>query len=290
MHEGLARYLQVRWRGNADGKLSSFDEHLLANALKKNKLVSFDDMHPSMAKLPSQEAAALAFAEVSTMLAYIHNSIGNAGLRKAILGIKRGRTARESVAQVMGKDWSKVERDWIKHLKSSRLKSKRFAERSKQIRFRKGKGADDNVGVEDIKNDKAKKFTRLGGMLRARGKLRAAAIEYEKALKFAGNVDPLISAKLSRVYLELGRFDEAAATAEPILDIDEMDPVPPTTLGAARLAAGNFEAASKAFDRALRISPFDLRVRCGLAESYEALNDKRAKRERGACQLLQQVR
>ncbi len=290
MHEGLARYLQVRWRGPADGKLGSLDEHLLAAALKKNKLVSFDDMHPSMAKLPSQEAAALAFAEVSTMIAFVHQEVGDAGLRQLILNVKNGKSARKSVAEVMGKKWPAVEKDWIANLKSSRLKTKRFAERSRTITFRKGEGSDENVGVEAIKNDKARKFTRLAGMLRARGKTSAAAIEYEKAHKLAGSLDPLIGAKLSRVYLELGRFEEAIRIAEPLLDIDEMDPVPPTTLGAARLASGDHQGASVAFEQALRISPFDLRVRCGLADSYQQLGDKRASREREACELLQQVR
>lgn len=290
MHEGLARYLQVRWRGPADGKLGTLDEHLLSAAVKKNKLVSFDDMHPSMAKLPSQEAAALAFAEVSTMIAFVHRTAGDSGLRQAILGVKDGKSARKSVAEVMGKKWPQVEADWIRHLKGSRLQSKKFAERGRTIRFRKGKGNDENVGVEAIKNERARKFTRLAGMLRARGKTAASAIEYEKAHKLAGSADPLIGAKLSRVYLELGRYPEAIAVAEPLLDIDEMDPVPPTTVGAARLASGNFQGASDAFERALRISPFDLRVRCGLAESYQELGDKRAVREREACELLQQVR
>jgi hypothetical protein len=71
LHEGLARFEQVRWRQPADGALSRMDEHLLATALAKRSLISFDDMHPSMAKLPSQEAAALAFAAVHTMVAYL---------------------------------------------------------------------------------------------------------------------------------------------------------------------------------------------------------------------------
>ncbi len=290
MHEGLARYLQVRWRGPADGKLGTLDEHLLSAALKADKLVSFDDMHPSMAKLPSQKAAALAFAEVSTMLAFVHRSVGDTGLRRAILAVKDGKSARKAIAEVMGTSWRQVEADWIRHLKTSRLQSKKFAERSRTIRFRKGEGNDENVGVEDIKNARARKFTRLAGMLRARGKTAASAIEYEKAHKLTGSSDPLIGAKLSRVYLELGRYQEAIAVAEPLLDIDEMDPVPPTTVGAARLASGDFRGASDAFERALRISPFDLRVRCGLAESYGELGDKRAVREREACELLQQVR
>ncbi len=290
LHEGLARYLQVRWRGKADGKLTSFDEHLLSQALKKDTLISFDKMHPSMAKLPSQEAAALAFAEVSTMIGYIHKTVGDGGLQSAIKNIRDGMGARKAVAQVMDTRWSDLERDWIRHLRSAKLQSKRFAERGRKVRFRKGKGDADNVGVEAIANEQAKKFTRLAGMLRAGGRPAAAAVEYEKALALSGPDDPLIGAKLSRVYLELGRNQEAIALAEPLLTLDEMDPVPPTTLGAAKLASGDHSGARTAFELALRISPFDVRVRCGLAESYEQLNHKAASRERQACEYLQQVR
>lgn len=290
LHEGLARYLQIRWRGPSTGALGPFDEHLLASALKTNSLVSFDDMHPSMAKLPSQEAAALAFAEVSTMLAFVHQTVGNEGLRRAILDVGHGNSAKKAVADTMGRDWKALESDWIHHLKSSRLQSKRFAERGHSIRFRKGEGDTDNVGIEAIKNDDAKRFTRLAGMLRARGFSAAAALEYEKALALSGPEDPLIAAKLSRVYLELGRFSEAIAMAEPLVALNEMDALPPTTLGAAKLATGDVKGASKAFELALRISPFDTRVRCGLADSYSQTGDKRATREREACEYLQRIK
>lgn len=290
LHEGLARYLQIRWRAPADGALGTRDEHLLATALKKNKLVSFDDMHPSMAKLPSQDMAALAFAEVGTMVSFVHKTVGNEGLQKIITSQKRGMGARKAVAEVMKRDWSAVESDWKKNLRDSRLQSKQFADRSQRIRFKKGSGNDDNVGIEAIRSKKARKFTRLAGMLRARGKPAAAAIEYEKALSQSSAGDPLISAKLSRVYLELGRYEEAIKLAQPLLAIDEMNSVPPTTLGAAYLASGDHKRAGESFELALRINPFDPSVRCGLAKSYRASGDKRAAREQDACQLLQQVR
>ena len=38
-----------------------------------------------------------------------------------------------------------------------------------------------------------------------------------------------------------------------------------------------------AFEQAVRVSPFDPAVRCGLADGYAALSDPRAARERAAC-------
>src|SRR5690606_21850179 len=67
LHEGLAKYSESLWRDGVPGlALDPASENLLASAVKKNDLVTFEQMHPSMAKLPSQEKTALAFAEVFT--------------------------------------------------------------------------------------------------------------------------------------------------------------------------------------------------------------------------------
>ena len=47
--------------------------------LRKGRLITFDEMHPSMAKLPSQEAAALAYAEVYTLVGWMQQKIGYKG-------------------------------------------------------------------------------------------------------------------------------------------------------------------------------------------------------------------
>jgi hypothetical protein len=65
LQEGLAKFLERRWREPAGGRIPPAMEHLLAKALHTGHLISFDAMHPSMAKRPSAEAATLAFAEVA---------------------------------------------------------------------------------------------------------------------------------------------------------------------------------------------------------------------------------
>jgi tetratricopeptide (TPR) repeat protein len=112
-----------------------------------------------------------------------------------------------------------------------------------------------------------------------------AAIEYEKALAADGE-DAFVAAKLSRTYLELERYAEAAKLATPLIELDENDASAATTLGLAHLATGEHEAAARAFELALRVSPFDPAVRCGLAEAYGSTGDGRSKREREACGKL----
>ena len=140
--------------------------------------------------------------------------------------------------------------------------------------------------VDRVASDKARKFARLGGLLRTRGMNQAAALEYEKAID-AGGPDDYVAAKLSRTYLELGQHERAIELAEPLPGADEGDASPHVTLGVAYLAIGKADKAAVAFEDALRINPFDPTVRCGLAEAYVATGaQSRAKREQRACAIL----
>jgi len=263
---------------------------LLANALKKRRLIPFKKMHPSMAKLPSQEAVALAFAEVHTMVAYLHAQAGYDGLRRIIVKLRDGKSAPRAIAEVLDTRWPKVQRAWKRHLRSAKLKTSRaLAGRasSRRIRFGKGGEKDENVGIEEIANAQAKKYSRLGGMLRARGMAEAAAMEYEKALAITGREDLFVAGKLSRTYLELEQYDKAIELAAPLVEADPADALPATTLGLAELATGNLERARNGFEIALSVSPFDPAVRCGLAEVYARLGQRElTKREQKACRTL----
>jgi tetratricopeptide (TPR) repeat protein len=296
LHEGLARFQQTRWRKAPDASLSPMDSHLLGTALKQRKLISFDEMHPSMAKLPSQEAAALAFAEVFTMIGYLHEQVGYQGIRQAITLQREGRSARRAVAEVLGKPWAAVERDWkgyLRRLDPSPQRALSGRASSRRIRFDKGGEHEENVGVEEVANARAQKHARLGGMLRARGMNEAAAAQYEKALAAApGGQDalanPFIASKLSRIYLELGRAEDAIRLAGPLAQADENDAAPVVTLGLAYLATSRPDEARGAFEIALRVSPFDPTVRCKLSDLYaSAGQNELARREREACARLQ---
>ncbi|HEY0193154.1 MAG TPA: tetratricopeptide repeat protein, partial [Kofleriaceae bacterium] len=177
LQEGLARLEQTRWRHPPELQLSATEQALLAAALRKGRLITFDEMHPSMAKLPSQEAAALAYAEVYTLVGWMQGKIGYKGIRDALIAQRDGKSARRAVAEALGMTWPAVEKEWRTHLKVGDTK----ARAGKPIKFAKGGVESENIGLEQV-NARARKHARLGGMLRARGLAEAAVIEYEKAL------------------------------------------------------------------------------------------------------------
>jgi tetratricopeptide (TPR) repeat protein len=287
LQEGLARFEQARWRSPQASALPRADQSLLASALRTRRLIDLDDMHPSMAKLPSQEAAALAYAEVFTLVAWMHGKVGYEGLRQVIARQKDGKSARRAVSEVMGMSWPEVEKTWRAYLGKLNLSGgKALAGRAgRRIRFDKGGRDDDNVGVDEVSHARARKHARLGGMLRARNMLDAASIQYEKALTVVPG-DPFVAGKLARTYVELGKHDRAVELARPLLAVDDQDAAPAVTLGVALAARGDHAAARDAFEQALRTSPFDPAVRCGLADVYDRLKDPRVGRERSACERL----
>ena len=279
LQEGLARLEQSRWRRPPELQLSATEQALLAQALRKGRLITFDEMHPSMAKLPSQEAAALAYAEVYTLVGWMQGKIGYRGIRDALLSQRDGKSARRAVAEALGMSWTSVEKEWRNHLKVGDTK----ARAGKPIKFAKGGVTSENVGLEQI-NIRARKHTRLGGMLRARGQNEAAVVEYEKAL--AGGPEPFVAGKLARTLIELGRYDRAIELATPLVAADDHDAVAAVTLGMARSARHQWKEAIAAYEQALGVSPFDPTTRCGLAEAYAQTTDLRAARERAACDQL----
>jgi len=279
LQEGLARFEQVRWRKAPGVTLTNSEQAMLAAALKKGRLITFDEMHPSMAKLPSQDAAALAYAEVYNLVGWMHGKVGFKGIREILAAQKDGKSARRAVSEVLALPWPKIEQAWHASLKPTAQPVRA----GKPIQFGKGGVDSENVGLEQV-HTRARKHARLGGMLRARGALEAAAIEYEKAL--AVGPDPFVAGKLARTLVELGRHDRAIELATPLVAADDHDAVAAVTLGIARLSRQEWPQAIAAFEQALRMSPFDPTTRCGLADAYGKTSDGRAARERAACDQL----
>ncbi|MEO6774550.1 MAG: tetratricopeptide repeat protein, partial [Kofleriaceae bacterium] len=91
MQEGIARFEQTRWRRPAEVVLTATEQALVTAALRKGRLITFDEMYPSMAKLPSQEAAALAYAEIYTLIGWMQSKVGFKGLRDALVAQRDGK-------------------------------------------------------------------------------------------------------------------------------------------------------------------------------------------------------
>ncbi|HXJ23648.1 MAG TPA: tetratricopeptide repeat protein [Polyangia bacterium] len=281
LQEGLAKFLERRWREPAGGRIAPPMEHLLAKALRSGHLISFEAMHPSMAKLPSAEDATLAFAEVENAVAYLHAKGGMAALRDAIARVASGEDARQAVAAAAGQTWPQFERGWRAFMIAQRYKTFPAIDIA-TTHIRKAnaiasgrKPAEEDALTSTLKGSAPFRYLRLGNIMLAHERPRAAAAEYEKGAKaVAGGVrgDPsagwIFPVKLGRTYLALGEPDRALKALGAVQTIYPDLPWPHLIAGQAHLALGDAAGAVDLLRASIAENPFDPRVHCALAQAY----------------------
>lgn len=274
LQEGLAKFLERRWRQPPSAELPPSMEHLLAKGLASGKLITFEQMHPSMAKLPKAEDAALAFAEVATAVAALHAQHGMQALRTAIEKVRDGADARTAVAVAVGGTWPQFEREWKTFMSAQKYKTypglepvTRKFRKASAIASKRGPNEDEAITGMDASS----KYLRLGNMLLLRNRPRAATVEYERGAKAAGPGDWVFPVKLGRVYLALNDADRALSAVTDVLALYPELPWPHLIAGQAHLAKGDAPRAIAALNSSLAANPFDPSVHCALADAYGKL-------------------
>lgn len=278
-HEGLAKLYERSWRGLTPAAyLQPATAGLLSGAAHGDKLIAFDRMHPSIAMLPSQEEAALAFAQVVTFLERFRKEQGDQGLARAINAMAEGRDARVALAEVAGKDFAALEKAWQEGLRSMPALSKPS---ELKLRFiENAKDADESL---DVTVDRARKHLRIGDMLWGRGRKRAAEVEYTRARKFAPT-DPILASRVARASLSNQRPKDAVPALDAAL-ADHPSHAPLHALrGEALLALGEQSPGLSSMREALRLNPFDPTPHCELARLSSDRGEQA--RERASCVLL----
>ncbi|MCB9727666.1 MAG: tetratricopeptide repeat protein [Deltaproteobacteria bacterium] len=284
IHEGLAKYFEGYWRRGHVPALDRRSEDLLARALGDGSLISFEAMSPSMAKLPSQEATATAFAEVFTVIQYLERQAGPAVAARLVSAMGEGRSDRDAVAEVAGIPWGRFEPAWKGFLKEAGLR--RMDDVFDQRLLFKGQDTEASE-LDAIKGEAARKFVWLGDRMRLSERWKAAAKEYAKASAEVGPDTPIVQSKLGFALLQLGRVDEAIAALEPPLSLYPSYMLLRVYLGDAYLRRGDYERAREHLEAAILNNPFDPEVHGHLAKALSALGrEAEAQRERQAQELV----
>lgn len=257
LHEGIAKYIETAWRDRPGLGLSIEQQRSLQEAAKKGKLIPFSKMHPSMAKLKSQEETGLAFAEVFTFIEYLVDLKGWEGIRAVFSKLAGGMSDAEAVAAVYGAPLTTLSDRWMASLKTRKIRAEGVdagAERPVVIKERPEAPDDSLHGV----SKEGRRFARAADLLFARGRVKAAQKELEKAMKVAPS--PLLGAKLAVVALSNRDLDGAERAARAALDETSDLAGPYLTLAEVLAERKKTEDALKALDRAASINPFDPRI------------------------------
>lgn len=278
LHEGIAKFFENRWRTQKNARLAPISEDLLARANKHKKLIRFEAMSPSMAKLPTQEDTALAFAEVFTVVELLYGKGGETAINKLLNNMRDGMSDRNAVAGVAQKTFKRFQREWRMYLNEKRLKQLPVHARNRLL-FRGQDAPRDEL--QDISQSQARQLTYLGDRLLVKGRYKAAAKEFAKALAKVGGPNPTVSAKLALALLRQGRHKQVPIVVGPALKLNPQHVLLYLYRGKAKLAMGNYEGARQDLVEAIRLNPFDPEVHGLLAQAFAKLgNVREAEKER----------
>lgn len=283
LHEGIAKTLEARWNSDTPGPLEPALAALLEDAAHSGALIPFERMHPSLAKLPTQEQASLAFAEVQSLVRHVLRRAGLPGLRAALGRVREGEPAESAIGRAAGTSWFRLVEQWRAELRGRRTAPE--AARVLVRRFREEGDADgDDAG--EIREQRAQRLVRLGDLLWERQRRAAAAVEYEAAVRVTPG-EPIVANRAARALLETGRAAEVEARLAPTLALYADFPLTWVHLGRARAATGDAEGAAAAFTRAVGVNPFDPEVACSLERLHRAAGrPEEAERAATACRAL----
>ena len=268
LHEGIAKFYESAWDGAPGRALKPYSEKLLADAVRDDKLITFAQMHPSMAMLPSQEATGLAFAEVFTVIEFLRKRYGVRTIPRVLELTGSGVPLEDALMQVYKLDLKGVEKTWGTYIRKRPFKIFPGA----QPAFIELNGGENSPSAEQaletIEDPEAQNFSRLGELLQLREHHKAAIIEYEKAHAKSQYRYPTLINRLARAYVADKRPGEATALLEGLLNLHQTNADAHLLAGRLTLDQGDLEKARKHFEAVRMQNPFNPEIHAALAALY----------------------
>ena len=296
LQEGLAKFLETRWRGPPGLAVDEMSLTLLEQAARKKQLIPFARMHPSIAMLPTQEQAALAFAEVEAAMRLLYQRGGQAALTELVSAMASGFTDEQAVAQAYGKSFRDFEADWRAEVAHPRAKTRARPQVAKKLVFKEdAKGKQDPPdlavnsphGAQWVPADPdAVRASRLGDIFYARRRWAPAAKEYARALSRLPGRETQLARRFAFSEVQLGRWKEAEAALAPAVAADPEDEAAQALYAQVLVKRGSLDKAKRALDDGIAIDPFDPALHVTYMELAVAEKDKPLEeREKKAYQL-----
>ena len=322
LHEGIAKYLEKKWRNGETGYLHPGEEALLYNAREKSNYVPFKKMEPSLIYLDTPQEIHLAYAEAASAVDFIQRKMGKDALVRLLAGIRDGppaqtltgapalgeanagtrhqrraslveleatgppRSAEPGLRLLAGIDLGGFEKLWIEDLKTLPLRE--YAGSQVPLPKLKPRGPmnERSIDLAALKSAVARRRMRLGDRLSFRGRRRAARIEYLRALRDEPNSPPLLN-RAAEIEIHLGMIPQAERRIKKALAVDPDYAMTHVYQALASEAGGEAGRARRAWEEVLQINPFIRIVHEHLLAHYEKTGEvEKAKREREVLRIM----
>ncbi|MDE0330302.1 MAG: hypothetical protein OXL41_00380 [Nitrospinae bacterium] len=322
LHEGIAKYLEKKWRGVEGGYLHPGEEALLYNARKNNDYVPFKKMEPSLIYLDTPQQIHLAYAEAASAVDFIHRKLGERALVRMLAGIRDApppqktqgapafgeenpgmrhqrraslvelestgppQSAEPGLRLLANVDLGGFEKLWIEDLKKLPLREHAGSQVSLPKLKPKGPMSERSIDLAALKSEVARRRMRLGDRLSFRGRMRAALIEYRRALRDEPNSQPLLN-RAAQIEIHLGMIPQAERHIQKALEVDPDYAMTHVHHALASELGGKAGRALRAWEEVLHINPFIRVVHERLLAHYERTGETdKVKREREALRIL----
>lgn len=269
LHEGIAKFFESTWNGAAGRSLKPHSEKLLAEAVFQNNLITFDEMHPSMAKLPSQEAAGLAFAEVFTVIEFLTKKFGPSTLPKILELTGKGLKLEQALRKVYKLNLKGVEKAWRKYVKLRKFTVYPGASAKRIHLTANESGHQSEKPLETMDDPEIQKFSRLGELLQLRNHHKAAIVEYKKAQHRAKFRYPTLITRLAKAYVTTKQHQLAASLLQKMLVVHPENIDAHVLIGRLNMDRKHYRAAKKDYQLVNLYNPFNPETHSALAKIYQ---------------------
>jgi tetratricopeptide (TPR) repeat protein len=286
LHEGIAKIMERRWRDQKIGDLTPEEAYLLDRAARERRLIPFRRFHPSVAHLRNQEDAQLAYAQVLSFIRYVDDRVDEPGwIGKLLNELGRGRTADDAFTKVAKFNVRRLYL-WWEQAAGGKRQTPAVAVDLMKRRFLRG-AVTDRVGAESVLSDDVRRHVRLGDLLRLRGHVEPAIIEYRRAQALAQTYTPEITDRLGGCLLDIGDFEKVVQTLEPMAHLYPNHATVFVQLGKALTSLKRYKEAANMLEKAVAVNPFHPEVHCLAAKCYRALAaDGKAALGEEQCRML----
>lgn len=278
LHEGLAKYEEVRWRRATGGERSPTTDTVLAEALAKPYFVPLHKMHPSIAKLPTAFDATLAFAEVENLIGFCVDRWKYDGLRTLLTGLRDKKPMDVALLGAFGVGLEGLEVKWKENLAANPPKA--HPDLQIMATALKDPKADADASGASHKglSDEAADHLKLGDLLAGEVRLDAAVVEYRKArdaerASAQKGHGPIFDYKIASTFILANRWAEAKKALAPVIDTYPTYAPALKAMAKVEMNEGDFKRAKDLLERSLWLAPFDFEVYAMLADACQKLGD-----------------
>jgi hypothetical protein len=251
LQEGLAKREEVRWRAPSAFDDRPSPEAVVLRGIEKKLDLPLDKLGPSIAMLPSAEAAMVAFSEVTSFVRYFADHSERDALPRLLGALKSGQTVDDALKSVSGKDLPAWDVEWRAYL----------AKRPKEPL-----SAAYGLGAPPKNLREARERIRLAELLLAEGHPREALREMSTVTDEL-LADPSVRALRGRALEAQNRHEEAFPLVADPKDVMASHAPWWALRGRALFGRGDLPGANAAFLEGLGEDPFNAEVSCRSAPS-----------------------